>query len=415
MQILWISHVIPYPPKAGFLLRAFHLLRGTAKHHTVDLIAFVQEPWLRTIYGDIEAGIRDSQLELNKFCRSVHFIPITSRQGSFAMPRTAVRALLTGRSYTTTWLDQANARQLITKTYQQHKHDLVHFDTIGLAPFRDCIDSTTAATLGHHNIESHLFTRRSQTETNALKRWYYAREGKTLRSYEQQMAARFSAHITCSELDNERLKDVAGNVPMHAVPNGVDCDYFAPMSSPQTKHSLVFVGTMNWHPNVDAMIFLLKEIWPELQRRIPDVSLEIVGANAPAELAELVEKSSNAVMTGFVPDIRPHLAKAEVFICPIRDGGGTKLKILDAFAAGKTVLAHPIALEGIDATADVNVATADTASDFVNRLCELFASPEKRSSLGSNARRLVVDKYSFASIGDGFASLLTSIAGEASK
>lgn len=414
MQILWISHVIPYPPKAGFLLRAYHLLRGTAKHHTVDLVAFIQEPWLRTIYGDVETGLCDAREALGAICRSVQLIPITSRQGRFAMPRTALRALMTGRSYTTTWLDQPDARHILRQMPARNNYDLVHFDTIGLAPFRDCIPKQVATTLGHHNVESHLFTRRSQTEANPAKQWYYKREGRLLNAYERDTAGQFTAHVTCSDLDSERLQEAVGRVPTHAVPNGVDCDYFTPSAEEPVPYTLTFIGTMNWHPNADAMAFFLTEVWPELLRRLPQITLEIVGANAPQTLVDLVNQSKQVRLAGFVPDVRPYLAKAQIFICPIRDGGGTKLKILDAFAAGKAVVAHPIALEGINATHHRDVVTADTANEFVEAICSLIANDETRKLLGRNARQLAEDEYSFAAIGDQFAALLTHIAGSIS-
>jgi len=257
--------VVPYPPKAGFLLRAYHLLNGVARHHTVDLVAFVQEPWLRTIYGDVEAGLDDCRRALSAFCNELHFLPIRSAAGDFGRVATAARALLSGRSYTTSWLQQSDAAGLIAEASQRNRYDLVHFDTIGLAPYRDSV-GRRVTTLGHHNIESHLFARRSRTEANVFKRRYYSREGRLLAKYERTMAARFNAHITCSDLDSARLAEVAGPVPAHAIPNGVDCDYFRPSESQhENADTLLFVGTLNWHPNVDAMRFFLTEVWPKLR------------------------------------------------------------------------------------------------------------------------------------------------------
>lgn len=412
--MLWISHAVPYPPKAGFLLRAFHLLRGVANQHTVDLVAFVQEPWLKTIYGDVATGLTEARRELGALCRSVHFLPIRSMTGRYARHRTALRALLSGRSYTTSWLDQSDAVRLITDLVAQHDYDLAHFDTIGLAPLARGIPKQLA-TLGHHNIESHLFTRRSQTERSALQKWYFAREGRLLQEDEREAISRFALQITCSELDSERLLEIDSRARIECVPNGVDCDYFTPQDVQERPSSLVFVGTLNWHPNSDAMMFFLREVWPSLKREVPDATLDIVGANAPKELVEVASRSPGVCMHGFVPDVRPYIARSSVFICPIMDGGGTKLKVLDAFAMGKTVLAHPIALEGIDVTPGSDVEVAETPQQFVALSKELFADAERRRAIGAKARTLVEQKYSFAAIAAKLAAVFERTVAESSR
>jgi glycosyltransferase involved in cell wall biosynthesis len=412
MQVLWISHAVPYPPKAGFLLRAYHLLKGVAARHEVDLVAFVQEAWLKTIYGDVALGLEEARRELRDSCRSVHFLPIRSLQGPYARHRTALRALLTGRSYTSTWLDQPDAHALIADLAGRHRYDLAHFDTIGLAPLARAVPDQVA-TLGHHNIESHLFTRRSQTERGRFQKWYFAREGRLLQQAERAAVSRFARHITCSDLDSERLRDIDSSVRIDCIPNGVDCDYFVPQPRDQEKpNSFTFIGTMNWHPNSDAMMFFLRDVWPQLRREIPDATIDIVGANAPAALTELAARSPGATLHGFVPDVRPYLARASVFICPIMDGGGTKLKVLDAFSSGKAVLAHPIALEGIDATPGVDVEVASTPAEFIARARQLFGDPAQRASLGARARELAERKYSFAAIAANLAAVMEQVAGE---
>jgi glycosyltransferase involved in cell wall biosynthesis len=414
MQVLWISHAVPYPPKAGFLLRAYHLLKGVAARHEVDLVAFVQEAWLKTIYGDVARGLEEARRELRESCRSVHFLPIRSLQGPYARHRTALRALLSGRSYTSTWLDQPDAHSLLADLAGRHRYDLAHFDTIGLAPLARAVPDQVA-TLGHHNIESHLFTRRSQTERGRFQKWYFAREGRLLRQAERAAVSRFARHITCSDLDSERLRDIDPAVRIACIPNGVDCDYFVPQSSGQEKpNSFAFIGTMNWHPNSDAMMFFLRDVWPQLRREIPDATIDIVGANPPAALTELASRSPGATLHGFVPDVRPYLARASVFICPIMDGGGTKLKVLDAFSSGKAVLAHPIALEGIDATPGVDVEVASTPAEFIARARQLFSDPARRASLGARARELAQHKYSFAAIAANLAAVMEQVAGERS-
>jgi glycosyltransferase involved in cell wall biosynthesis len=183
------------------------------------------------------------------------------------------------------------------------------------------------------------------------------------------------------------------------VPNGVDVDYFAPLHGPTKRHSLIFVSTMTWYPNVDAVLFLLRDIWPALKTLVPDVTLDIVGAGAPPSIVDLVRKRDGVTLHGFVPDIRPLVDAAAIFVCPIRDGGGTKLKVLDAFAMAKCVVAHPIACEGIDVTAGVNVVLAESGAEFARQLASLLDDDERRRAIGTAARELAVSRYAFDPIG----------------
>jgi glycosyltransferase involved in cell wall biosynthesis len=398
MQMLWFSHVIPYPPKAGVLLRAYYLLKSIAERHTVDLVAFIQRPLLNTYFSSPDAGLAECQRALGQFCRSVTFLPIASIERPLGKARTALAGLLLKDCYMVRWLQSAAATQELSRLAHQHAYDLVHFDVISLAPYR-ALFPQIPATLGYHNIESHMLLRRAAKDHNWLRRLYFWQEGKRLAHYERRVADAFAGHITCSELDSARLRELVPGVEPTSIPNGVDVDYFAPLHGSTRRHSLIFVGTLTWYPNVDAALFLLHEIWPQLKALVPDATLDIVGAGAPPKLVELADKLEGVILHGFVPDIRPLVDTTALFVCPIRDGGGTKLKILDAFAMGKCVVAHPIACEGIDIVDGVNVVMAESAGDFARQLAALLDDDGRRARIGAAARELVVSRYAFDDIG----------------
>ena len=410
MNLLWLAHAIPYPPKAGFLLRSYNLLRELAKRQTVDLIAFVQEPWMRTLFPTLEQGILESRAALNEFCRTVTFLPIESVQRPLGKERAALSALLRGDSYTGSWLVSAAAGEVIAAQLRATQYDVVHFDTIGLAPYRPLVQDTVATTLTHHNIESHLLFRRAENTTNPAAKAYFRLEGRRVEALERGTAASFAAHITCSQLDSARLRRIVPGARSLVVPNGVDCDYFRPNGNPIRPNSLIFVGTMNWYPNVDAMLFFLKDIWPLLKARIPTLTLDIAGSNPPAVILELGKSLPGVTVHGYVPDIRPLLDSAAIFVCPIRDGGGTKLKILDAFAMGKCVVAHPIACEGINATAGHEVVHARTPEEYEIAITSLLNDENRTFQIGSAARQLVERDYSFRAIGTEFSATMESLA-----
>jgi glycosyltransferase involved in cell wall biosynthesis len=409
MQVLWLSHVVPYPPKAGVLLRAYHLLKGVAARHDVHLVAFIQRPLLATFYPDLDAGLAECRAELSRFCQSISLLPIEQAERPLGKIRTAAESLFRGSGYTATWLDGPRAAATIERMARKRRYDVAHFDHISLASYRNRLASVPA-TLGHHNAEAHMMIRRAALDPNYGRRLYFRQEGVRLGRYEGRVADWFRLHVTCSELDSDRLRATMPAARFLAVPNGVDPDYFAPAGLEQRPDSVVFVGTMSWYPNVDAVTFFLREVWPLLRARVPTVTFDIVGADAPVELRELAARSPGVTLHGFVPEIRPIIERAALYVCPIRDGGGTKLKILDALAMSKCVLAHPVACEGISVSPGVDVVFAQSADEFASQAAALLASPERRRAIGAAARQLATSKYNFAALADRLASALVAVA-----
>jgi polysaccharide biosynthesis protein PslH len=409
MRVLWASHIVPYPPKSGVHQRTYHLLKGVAARHDVDLVAFIQEPWLRVFYPSREQALEDCERELRRLCRSVRLVGIDSLGRVGGKWRTALEGLILPASYTVRWLQSPGSWRTFGEVAQRGSYALAHFDTLSLAPFRRLFPGIPA-TLGHQNIESHMMLRRADNEANLLKRLYYLQEGMRVRGYEAHMAGSFAAHITCSDLDSERLRAIAPAAHVVSIPNGVDVDYFQPLPTETQRRSIIFVGSLNWYPNVSAVRFLLSQVWPSLKAAVPDLQLDIVGSAPPQSLRDLAAAAKDVTVHGFVADVRPLLNAATLYVCPIRDGGGTKLKLLDAFAMQKCVVAHPIACEGIDVVHGRHVELAESAEAFVERIRGLLQQPGVREQMGRAARQLVVDRYGFAEIGRRLSDLFGSLA-----
>ncbi len=388
-------------------LRSYNLLRGVAARHDVDLLAFIQEPWLDVFYPSRQEGLEECARALGALCRSVRFLPIDSIRRFGGKLRTAAEGLILPGSYTIRWLQSAQAHEAFAEVAQGASYSLAHFDTIGIAPFRVHFRGIPAS-LGHHNIESHMLSRRGENEHNFVKRMYYQMEGERVRRYESRVASDFDLNITCSELDCARLRAVAPSAHVVAVPNGVDADYFQPVHSHSNVPSLIFVGSLNWYPNVDAVLFLLREVWPMVKARHPDLQCDIVGSAPPQSVLNLAAGLKDVHVHGFVDDVRPLMDAATLYVCPIRDGGGTKLKLLDAFAMGKCVIAHPIACEGIDVSPGVNVQLAESAEAFTEAIGRYLSDPTARLEMGRAARSFVVERYSFSQIGRQLCDLFES-------
>jgi polysaccharide biosynthesis protein PslH len=405
MRILWLSHLIPFPPKGGVLQRSYYLLKELARYNEVDLLAFNQPELISPLFESVEKGINEANNVLSRICRRVEFFEINSEQSDWGRYALALKSLVY-EPYNINWLKSSRFQSRIKELMSRNAYDLVHFDTISLIPFFCLIPCKISSSLDHHNIESHMLLRRAWKEKNPIKRLYFWQEGLRLQNYERRFCPKFSVNITCSDIDRARLLNIAPLSNVRTIPNGVDIDYFKPKGLRTTGHRLIFVGSMNWYPNIEAVLYIGERLWPWLKLKHPDLTCEIIGANPPKSIRILAEKHQDFHVRGFVEDIRPFMEAATVYVCPIHDGGGTKLKILDAMAMGKAIVAHPVACEGIDLEHGKNVMIAENDTMFIEHIDYLLSADAKRESLGKEARRLVKESYDFCAIGQQLSIIL---------
>ena len=232
-----------------------------------------------------------------------------------------------------------------------------------------------------------------------MKKAYYFQESWRLRRYEKKKCNLFDSHLTCSEVDSSRLKEIEPSARAIEIPNGVDISFFEPGDGCQVRDSAIFVGGQNWYPNRDAMEFFASEVWPLVSERVPALEFDLVGRSPSRLVLNVASDDRRFRVHGFVDDIRKMIQEAKVYVCPIRDGGGTKLKILDALAMGKAIVAHPKAIEGIDLTPGVDVLLAETAEQFASQIERALADDAMRRSIEKAARHVAVTRYSYDKIG----------------
>jgi glycosyltransferase involved in cell wall biosynthesis len=284
-------------------------------------------------------------------------------------------------------------RQLLS----EGKIDLIHYDTISLSQFVQT-DGDIPKVLTHHNVESKLMERRAKMEKNPLAKNYLSLQTKRLRDYEKVESPKFAANIVMSETDGNELKAINHEINLAVVPNGVDTQYFLPRRENETL-SLIYTGGMNMFANKDAVLYFLSEIWPAIKAEEPDVKFYAIGQDPPPELIQISQRDRQVIVTGYVDDIRPFVAKASVYVVPLRVGGGTRLKILDAMAMGKAIVSTSIGCEGIEVSNSKNILISDDPADFAEKTVELLRNQEKRNTLGKGARELVGSRYSWETIG----------------
>jgi glycosyltransferase involved in cell wall biosynthesis len=404
MKILWLSHLIPYPPKGGVLQRSYHLLNQLTKYHDVDLFAFNQKELIGPLFNSVEEGEQEALKHLSAICNKVEFFEIPCDKSPINKKLLAFKSLFTRFPYTLNWLLSEEFSARLKELVDTENYDFVHFDTISLAPYQS-IFKKIPTSLDHHNIESHMLFRRANKEKSLIKKLYFIQESKRLEKYEKIYCPQFSFNFTCSDVDTRRLLDISPNSFVNTVPNGVDTHYFTPEPPLQKTDSLLFIGRLNWYPNIEAVEFIAHKIWPIIKQESPGTQVNIIGPNPPDSITHVAKDDEDFYSHGFVNDIIPYFKQAKCYICPIKDGGGTKLKILDALSMGMAIVADPIACEGIDVTDRKDVVFAETPAQYLAAITEILSDQKFRKMLQTNARELAVTKYSFDNIGKDLALL----------
>lgn len=393
MRVLFLSQIVPYPPHGGVLQRGYNILRQLGQLAEVHLLAFVHPDALPT-----PTTLDESRRELGRFCRTVEYFPLWVKK-SPAHKAVALALSLGSREPFGAIAHRSRAfGHSVAAATRAARFDIIHVDTIGLASFVDLDRPPAATVLTHHNIESMLMARRSQVESGRAARAFLAREAAKLAEAERRIPPRFDLNIVMSENDRSALAASAPDARSTVVPNGVDTDYFSPAPDRETP-ALIYGGGMNMFANRDAVMHFLAEVWPAIRAARPDVRFFAVGQDPPRELVAMAERDAQIVVTGYVTDIRDYIAQAAVYVVPLRVGGGTRLKVLDAMAMGKAMVSTSLGCEGIGVTSGEHLLIADTPQAFADATLMLLADPQRRMALGRAARALVEREYSWPVVG----------------
>jgi glycosyltransferase involved in cell wall biosynthesis len=244
-------------------------------------------------------------------------------------------------------------------------------------------------------VEHTILERYSRIEENIVKKYYASAEAYLMRFAERRGCSRAAIAMACSRNDGDALRCLNPNVPIFVVPNSVDTDTYDPdvnQISNSTSPVLLFQGSMDWYPNRDAVEFFARSILPFVRAECPDVRFIVAGRNPPRELVS--ELGGSAEFTGTVPDMRPYLSAATVVVVPLRVGGGTRIKILEACAAGRAVVSTTLGAEGLGLKSGKEILLADDPNEFARCVIALLQNSCRRSALGKLARAVVVERYS---------------------
>lgn len=380
------------------LLRSYNMLRYVADISAVDMIAPFRKDVVQGMYDDVNDAWRDIEENLGRLTDKLQILdtPIGSRKYSKYLG--AAKSLLMRSSYSVDWLSSGKIAEAVRAAMADRKYDILHADTVSMVQYLLPQDQKNVV-INHHNIESDMLRVRADAEANSLFSKYLLHEANVLERFERVAVANARLNLVCSAEDEVRLKSIDPTAATAVVPNGVDTDYFRPSEGGRRTGGLIFVGGQSWYPNRAAIEHLISDVWPLLSAAVPDLRFDLIGKNPSPLTVQFASQNEGFHVHGFVPDIRDMVDRAKIYVCPISDGGGTKLKILDALSMGKAIVAYPHAVDGINVEHGKNVLIADSPATLTGHIVELMSNDELRESLEREARKLAIAEYSYGRIG----------------
>jgi sugar transferase (PEP-CTERM/EpsH1 system associated) len=374
-NLLVLAHRLPFPPDKGDRIRTFHLIRHLALRANVHLASLADEPVPRQDLDVLQgmcARVAVVPLGRSRWVRSLCWLALgrTASEGAFFSAR--FRTIIEDWSRETTYHGALVSSSSLAPC----------LDVAGLEGVPTVIDLV--------DVDSQKWFDYAAA-CRGVRSWLYRTEGRRLRRLEQRLPGRARALTVVSETEADLFRGFCPLEEVRVVPNGVDLDYFRPQGLAGGGEGCVFVGALDYRPNVDAAYWFCKEVWPELRRRLPGVKVQLVGRRPVRQVSKLSSIPGVEVVGG-VPDIRPYVARAAVALAPLRIARGVQNKVLEAMAMAKPVVASPKVLQGLPRRLDAPVLTAETPADWIEAVSRVLEDGRLRRQLAA-AGRLYVERH----------------------
>ena len=378
MRILWLKTELLHPVDKGGKIRTYQMLKQINRLHDVTYL---------TLASDRDAP--DAFTRASEYC--ARLIPVRwSEPRKFSARFYSDLALNVSSAlpYAIQKYRSAAMKRAIVRERHTRDYDLVVCDF--LTPAINYIHSPTRpAVLFQHNVESGIWRRHYETQANRVKKAFFYSQWQKMYRYERDACRAFNAVIAVSQTDRDQMRDEFSVNEVYDVPTGVDTEYFQPLGSRPEPYNLVFTGSMDWMPNEDAIIYFAEKILPQISRRMPHVTLTVVGRNPSRRLKAIAESNNQIKITGRVDDVRPFIDAASAYVVPLRIGGGTRLKIYEAMAMGRPVISTTVGAEGLPVADGKELLIADEPEDFAEAAIRLLSDARLRKRIGQQARETV--------------------------
>lgn len=389
MQVTIVDLDVPYPPNSGKRLRTLNLMLPLAARHDITLIARAadaveREAAARFLRGH---GIRPVLVDE----------PLASKQGPSFYLRLAAN-LASPLPYSVTSHISPAMRAAVRRHASEVPIDLMQLEFAGHLYCHEGL--TCPLVIQAHNVESLIWKRYKETATDPLRRAYISTQHTKYLSFEKAAFHAADRIVAVSEADAELARKLYDDPPMAVVDNGVDVVGFGELKPDPSSNQVLFLGALDWRPNIDAVEQLLGEIFPALRARVPAATLAIVGRKPAAELRRRIEAVEGATLFADVPDVRPFLTGSAVMAVPLRIGGGSRLKILESLAAGLPVVSTAIGAEGLVLQHGRDLSIADTRADFAAALATALTDRGAALAQAAAGRRTVAARYDWSRLAD---------------
>lgn len=383
MEILFLTPYLPCPPRSGGPRRLNGLISGLARDHSVSVLSLV-EP------GGADA---EAIAASRAYCDEVVCV-VNEQYGRHGVPnpqkrQLQLRSMLSPYSYERHLFRRPELQATLDQMIARRRYDIVNVEFSLMANYR--LPGSSLLVLDEHNIEYDILYRTYKAETQWVRRLYNYVNFLKLRREECAAWRRFDGCVLTSVRDQQMLQQELPTLPTAVVPNAVDTASFRPGLTPPEAKTVLFFGAMDYYPNSDGILFFLREVLPRLKQLQPGLKVEVVGQSPPEAIRAWA--GDGVVVTGFVDDVQAYIRRAGLVIAPLRIGGGTRLKIVEAMAMGKAIVSTTIGAEGIDVVHEQNILLANTAEAFAMQVSRVLDDPMLAQRLGAGARHLAETRY----------------------
>jgi sugar transferase (PEP-CTERM/EpsH1 system associated) len=387
MRILWVKIGGLWPPNTGGRLRSFHLISELSRRNRVTVMT-THAP------GEDPQALAVHLPDAEEVVSMPYAIP---KLGSGRFAAALLRSWLSSRPVDLVKCRVPALANEVRRRFESGNVDICIADFF-MATADVPMTTPVPVVFFAHNVEYMIWKRLCETEKRPLRRLLFQLEWRKVRRSEARVCSQASMTLAVSDVDRTMLSAEAPDATIHAIPTGVDTSYFAPGDSEEIPATLVFVGSMDWYPNEDAVLYFLESILPRIRHAVPGVSFTIVGRNPTPRVVAAAAAAAGVRVTGTVDDVRPHIVQAAVHVVPLRVGSGTRLKIFEALAMGKAVVSTTVGAEGLPLVSGRHFLREDDPANFAAAVVALLQDPLRRRSLGAAGRELVETSYSWSQV-----------------
>lgn len=394
--MLWVKTELLHPIDKGGRIRTYNMLRALKHRHRVTYLT------LDTGAGGVEAAER-----AHEYCHDLIRVPFAeAKRGSMRFWMELVGNVASPLPYAVAKYRSWRMLGEVAAAVRERGIDVVVCDF--LFPSQNVPDGLPCRTvLFQHNVEAAIWQRHAAVKTNPLAKAYFTEQWRRMKRFESAECRRFDRVIAVSRADAEALERDYGIASVADVPTGVDTEFFRPAPDAiRDPREIVFTGSMDWMPNEDGIAWFAGEVLPRIHQELPDVTVTVVGRNPPAAIRSLAARDPRLLVTGTVPDVRPYMDRAAVFVVPLRVGGGTRLKIYEAMAMECPLVSTTIGAEGLPLEPGHHLLVADDADAFAQAVLDLLRDPSLAASMGRAAANFVRENYSWDRASEEFERLL---------